>query len=580
MAEKKLDDLPNELFLKIFKYLKGNEIFHAFHGLNSRFEGLIINISDWDMRAFSKRSINVLCELYLKLTKQLISLRHLTITLNGAQSFIDYKLNLDQFESLQSLTLCEINSYEILEKILSQCQTLQNLTNLKILNCYYHTPKEISLHWINTIWCLPKLTYFTINSFSLNRFMLNTLVKSSPTIKYVSIQVGSCSEEQLNALFRHTPNLEYFHLREFSDQEGCDFQLVTFPQFIVSLHLNLMKDFQFSEQMLQNLSNLENLILNVKMNLDGDQWQQILTTNLPKLKKFQLNMVFRCENRNDKENRVDQLLNSFRTKFWLETRQQFFRCIWLDSNFEGDILLHTMPGIIDELDNSEKRRFKSTCYDTQHLQFYDHIKTYRYDHEVMNRFNDLPACYPNISSIHLLKIRLPFTEDFFSKFVPTLNHLHSLEVTMDFRSNYSQLQWLIDQAPYLNLLSIKYFYDITTSQSFPTLSKSIRVLKLSNQAMTKSECEDIIKSSLGCQCETLTITLADYKCVLDFITQMPKLRRLKFTYERNKLDAKTPASNNKEMVDWLNEHVPSKSEYSRIDCSENSPDVQITIDRD
>ncbi|CAF1365465.1 unnamed protein product [Rotaria sordida] len=55
--------------------------------------------------------------------------------------------------------------------------------------------------------------------------------------------------------------------------------------------------------------------------LNGDQWEKIILDNIPKLKVFRFQMFVSLNWIDNTEQQIDQLLNTFRTPFWLNEHQ-------------------------------------------------------------------------------------------------------------------------------------------------------------------------------------------------------------------------------------------------------------------
>ncbi|CAF4604515.1 unnamed protein product, partial [Rotaria sp. Silwood2] len=71
---------------------------------------------------------------------------------------------------------------------------------------------------------------------------------------------------------------------------------------------------------LKNLPNLCQLKIHIFFDntcIDGQQWQQIIEDYLPKLKKFRMKMQTVLNSDINKEQQIDELLNSFKSQFWL-----------------------------------------------------------------------------------------------------------------------------------------------------------------------------------------------------------------------------------------------------------------------
>ncbi|CAF4379431.1 unnamed protein product [Rotaria sp. Silwood2] len=70
---------------------------------------------------------------------------------------------------------------------------------------------------------------------------------------------------------------------------------------------------------MQNLSHLT--ILTARSYINGYKWEQWITDYLPKLKIFQTIMLFAISENSRAEEKVDEILDSFRTHFWIHKHQ-------------------------------------------------------------------------------------------------------------------------------------------------------------------------------------------------------------------------------------------------------------------
>jgi len=176
-----LESLPNELWSEIFKYLDLGDIFQAFHGLNSRFYGLINEYLFYDLnfRHISTRNMNIIFGQYLQSIVGRIRSLYLSNddkVLNLPECLLSKGFTLDRFISLQSISLDRIHSFETLNQIISQCAKLDQLRYLNI-STYCFTEKELS-KLFNNIWSLPKLVSCVLNNYS-------TYVDCLPTISVI-----------------------------------------------------------------------------------------------------------------------------------------------------------------------------------------------------------------------------------------------------------------------------------------------------------------------------------------------------------------------------------------------------------
>ncbi len=107
------------------------------------------------------------------------------------------------------MTLNDLCSYEILLKILSECQYLCYLTDLNFRSCSFSNLTTNFQLIIDKIWSLPKLTDYhsDININGKKEFDVPTIISSSLT--NVSILRSDLQWNQIKPLFNSTPRLTY-----------------------------------------------------------------------------------------------------------------------------------------------------------------------------------------------------------------------------------------------------------------------------------------------------------------------------------------------------------------------------------
>ena len=129
--------------------------------------------------------------------------------------------------------------------------------------------------------------------------------------------------------FQSLPNeillglFEYFHLNfrsisknGFSDDDET-------PQ---QTDLSLSQNLHFSQFIHLRLLSLYHIRTNLPWPILVDQWQQMITICLAKLEVFRLKMEFSMQG--NREQALDELIHSFRSRFWLYERRWYIRCHW------------------------------------------------------------------------------------------------------------------------------------------------------------------------------------------------------------------------------------------------------------
>ncbi|CAF4218428.1 unnamed protein product, partial [Adineta steineri] len=519
----KLELLPNELLLNLFEYLTIFHVFQAFDNINIRFRTLILIYCQkihLDFQSISKTNFDIICKKYLPLfNHQILSLR-LSDDDNTPQQislFLSYGLRLEQFTHLQTISLSHIHSSSILNKLLTDCLYLPSLTHFTLTNCHISIDQISTDHLYNQIWSLPKLTYcyVDINFSDRSYFPKPTIISTS--LKSLHIPNISCDFNELIHLFQVTPNLQYLSIVFVDYTDEYDLSLFYAP--ITRLKLSFDCSLNILQYFLQNLSNLQHLTLetsNIYMN--GYEWEDFICKYLPKLKIFQFKMRFSPLINQNKLIELNEILDSFRTKFWIDEHQWFVRCHWYASDEQyhlNFIDLFTLPYIFKEfLSYTGCILAKSTCPNDDMHWSYNHVnqlcyRSSNFTNPIMSRIH--------FSNIQHLSLSLLFNDQFLS-IVSNLERLTSLSVSINNNNKtieniQSQLQLLLDRAIHLNSISFGSWRSTSLqvllmnifSQSIHKVNFQGFICDRNSRCFDDKQCIQLIHSSLGKQCKILLI---------------------------------------------------------------------------
>jgi hypothetical protein len=563
----KLEGLANELLLDLFELLDAIHLLRAFYGLNSRFNTLLFThfrAYHLDFRSISKHNFNIICQQYLPIIINRVITLHLSNeneTPNLLQLFLSYNFTFNQFNHLQKLSLYYMSSFDTLNQILIQCRHLPYLTHLNLLKCNFEKKETDVLHFMNNIWCLSKLTHCNLDRIFLNEILLKDMSVISQSIEYLSLENIYCPLDILFYLFKYTPRLR---LLRVNDVIGYQFQcLQPVVSSLSSMNISFSGSMRVMEVVFQNLPNLYHLTIRISnIYLNGYEWEKIIVNQLPKIKVFRLKMEFRFLDQSNKEEQIDDLLDSFRTHFWIEEHRWFVRYDFNSSKPINCDILYTLPYTFEEFIYADKNLSKSTCPNDNEYDSYDQVRILRYSNQekyLSKQSNINSFHFPNIRH---LKIKLPCDEHFL-KCIPSMYHLTSLNITLLKASACFLLQVLLDRAPNLYSLTVKRRFPIRMTL-FQVKNTSIRRLFLVSSGaivfdscFDSAECAILTNSTLGIQCEVLSI---DVKCrtnILDLIKQMSNLRSLTVQCEDDQWDLWQSSTANDELVNWLQGHLPS-----------------------
>ncbi|CAF0999493.1 unnamed protein product [Rotaria sordida] len=281
----------------------------------------LININDLanpftnDFRSISKSNFHLMCEQYLPLIIDHVSSLCLS---NGEETpelsehLIHYCLTIDEFIHLRSLLLEKIDSADTILNITSDFFYLSYLTHLKIIKCHFtygKSPQQL----IIDIWRLINLTHCTLD------------ITFEPILTFIGLPIIS---KELNHLLRSTPSLQHLCIT-FGQSIDTKLDRVFPIPLITTLKLDFNGSLLALTSILQNMPNLLHLKLETEtINLNGNQWKQILIDYVPKIKIFRFLMKVFSFRHNYTEEQLEDFLDTFRTPFWLDEHQWFIRCNW------------------------------------------------------------------------------------------------------------------------------------------------------------------------------------------------------------------------------------------------------------
>lgn len=565
-----LESLANEILLDIFEYLDVVRLFRAFHDLNRRFNALLrIGYGECclDFRGISKNEFDSFCEEHLPSLIDRIVTWHVSDgneTPTLVQSFLSSS---NHFVYLQSLSLYDMNSIDMVSQLIKQYPHLRHLNLTEFYIPYQEQIKFPEL--LDSIWNLSRLISCCLKSLNTCPELNMEFHVISTSIKSLIIDDAALRCDLLH-LFEHTPNLSRFSLDILRPNMHSLFQ-VFFPS-IVFLDIKLNQ----SHVPFNFLCSMPNL-MHLKFELygypvGGHEWERLITSYLLKLTRFQLKMNFSQIVPNF-ERICGQLLNTFRTPFWLCERRWFVRCVGFFA-CTNCAIFYTLPYSFDQIPYRNECWSYTTCpYDTIRLPS-DHVKSVEATKEPLYSCRDLHCVfehYPNIRhfSCHLGNLK----KNNFCRCHSITNHLTSLSLVLFDNTWFVQLQTFLDHSPHLYSLTISFMW-IMHMEIFQLRSSSIRRLNVYRQSLSygklkhfsKEECHILAHSSLGQQCEVLSIILQNRCHLLDLLKTMTHLRSMTVEFHDDTWQSWYPLYASKkvdELVKWIQNELPSSYSIQR-----------------
>ncbi|CAF2077189.1 unnamed protein product [Rotaria magnacalcarata] len=578
-TEKKMnfESLANELLLYLFKFLRTDHLIYAFHGLNSRFYSLLLHhftVYGIDSRLFHHNDFVIMCEKYFPTLIDKVSSLYLSEKEDSLKLFNQLNAHgfaIDQFIQLKSLSLSYLSEEQIMDQIMFALPHFINITHLTLQHCSLpQSPGSVSEEqinarpFINCIWSLPKLTHCCfINTFvckfSSAFFTEPTVISSSITHLFL---FGVHDDALcLDRICETTPKLQHF------SESSPDLNTSEIPRFpllsMTSLELSCTGCGSTLLHILQWIPNLYRLKLKDIPYINGHEWESCISNHLPKLKIFNFQMEGRFSRNETIDVQVDDMLNKFRTQFWLDEHGWFIACYYEPTN--RSFYLCTLPYVFDTFQMRYPLLYKSTCSNENNDQSFDTVRHLIYDVQSMN---DCSSSNIRFYKLETLEIKVALRNYFWS-IVPTLNHLTSCTIASYDNSQecINQLQLLLSRATRLTLLKFTgHSRDISIENLLlETNNASIKRLNLQTNFISYDEeqCARFSCTRLAVQCEELHIRVKSRISICYLIKTMYNLRLVYVKYDDDEYDSLRPITGNEkfdnsekyDIISWLWEQL-------------------------
>ncbi|CAF2746096.1 unnamed protein product [Rotaria sp. Silwood2] len=560
-----LESLANELLIDIFEFLSCAHLLHAFHGLNARFDSLLLDhfrTHGLDFRSILKHDFNVICRHLYVIANQITSLylSEKDDTPGQIDQFYSRGLTLRQFTRLQSLSLYHLHSQDTMNKILLDLPYLSNITHLTFEECCFAYDDMNALTFITIIWSLPKLThcYMKIQFKPQIYFPIPTVISS--TIEHLSIRDIEPKFNEMSRLLEKIPNLRHISIDfHFNFSAGCQSSIMT---SIITLNVSFFSiEYHILVKFFKILPSLRQLKVDLpNMYIDGKTWEQIIGTYLPKLRRFQFRMNDEIDNDSDLEQQIDEILNSFRSQFWLDKYQLCVRCDW--NPHSNNIFLYSLPYAFDNFYFQSPIVSKSSCHDDNQQWSYNYVRRLTCK---ANLSEWLTLSHIQFNKIRELCVYLPINEYFWS-IIPRLERLTLLDVlSNDDNENCDiQLQTLLDRVPHLFLLRLRNWSSMIT-QILPVRKNTLSISQLDlmwYKSYNYDECFILGRLLLDIQCKMLSIYVTDRTCILELVNTMTNLQALNIRCQEDQ-SKNSLISMEDELIKWLEQYLPSSLKITR-----------------
>ena len=562
-----LESLANELLLDLFEYFSSVDLLEAFYDLNTRVNTLIhfhFQTHSLNFQSTSKYHFDLICQKYLpSVTDQILSLRLSddNDTPEQIDLFFSYGLSFQRFSNLQSLSIYRIYSLNSLQRIIDELPYLPHLIRLKITRhtIVYNEIYDIGI--IESIGRLPNLIscHLDIINDTDRCILIPPIISLS--LKDLSIPHLSCNINQLLNLIKHLLNLQTLdiHIIDYSTISP-----IISNKFLTIKKLNLLfyGSLNIMTNLLQNMSNVQELKINMPSTyIDGYQWETIIDNHLLHLITFQIKMSISLTNQKNQEDKINEILNSFSSQFWIKKHQWFIQCHWILTDTSSVVYVYTLPYAFQNFLYTGNGQLQSTYPDKNQNWSFDSIRNLYYGY-VPSQY--LPSSCIRLNNIRYLDLTIPFDDSFWS-IVSRLDRLKSLNIVLNSEMNSKEiqlkLQILIDQS--INLHSLA-FFSWSNQNIFPFEIKnsSIRQLDLRspNLVYNYEQCKQLSRSSIGKQCQVLLINVEQRINIIYLVKHMKKLRAL---IVKCSMQFQT-SERDENLTQWLKQLLPSTCAVSNI----------------
>jgi hypothetical protein len=425
---------------------------------------------------------------------------------------------------------------------------LSELIDLKLIKCYIENVQPSCGTIMNVVWNLPKLTHCRFDIKFQNDKYLATFTSQSSSLKHLTIESISCPLFELSNLFSCTPNLEYISLKS---QDNDQRRILPAMKFLTTLEVRVEKHQNMITNLLFTTPNLRHLIVRSSgLHLNGQQWEAIISTHLPQLSIFQFKMNYRCHT-SDHEQEMNELLDSFKSQFWLVDHRWYVRCDLFPTGKPWHIEIYTIPYTFSDLSVSMKVLSRSTCPNADDYWSYDSVKTLSYISIPIDNSIALQARFPNVCHLSIPSSR----NDYILSAITNFNRLQSLEIVG--RCSSSFVQPVLNEATQL--------YSLTLPHYMITLNNiSVRRLDLLSVCdyLTIDQCNELSRSSIIIQCEMLLIKVKHEMNIVRVIENAHNLRALKIQCENDNYPQHISTCDDA-IIKALRDHLPSTAEIDR-----------------
>ena len=279
-------------------------------------------------------------------------------------------------------------------------------------------------------------------------------------------------------------------------------------------------------------------------------WERLIQKHMSKLKSLQFKMNFTVDAANSTgEQLVEEILDTFRTPFWLDEHQWFVQCDW--SPVSKRCYVYTVPYTFENFNIDFPIYSKSTSAPDNHPRLYEHVHRLTYAAAPKYLSKCLTLSHIQFFNIQHITIELPEHNHF------RLKDQQYDPMTDDYEAKcLNQLQCLLERYSPLTSLDISE-WPLAILNMPPCNAKNISVSELNLRChpnneyyYTRKQCEEFSRSPLGIQCKILTVDVDNPTCVRELIINMNNLQVINFRYRRVQQESSQILAEDN-LVQWL-----------------------------
>ncbi|CAF1343786.1 unnamed protein product [Didymodactylos carnosus] len=318
MAESKLIDLPNEIFLEIFEYFDVSHVFYSLYGLIVRLDTLVKQCHPYHLNLDTAEKFNCVPE-YLQPER----IRSLTISSSDQMLLFNKLFSMVKVvENCQALIVHDIQPLDFID-LVPQLSNFKNLSSLSVIRKMPISYKHIYSILFRMIICnqIPALKYLKL--IVPNRILFipgPELIIPSNNLEHLVLNY--CTIKDVFDLLHYMCNLNSLNIHSLHEGSICH---LARKATIIDLKIKTKSDvtFKYLTVLLIEMPQLKTFSLKAfgEDFADGHKWKRLIESHFPFLTKFRFIIGINIVNLDA----INQILSTFQTDFWSKTKKWFVK---------------------------------------------------------------------------------------------------------------------------------------------------------------------------------------------------------------------------------------------------------------